>query len=470
MVKEIRNKKEESKKGGEKMEIELTPRQWAFVSAEADEVLFGGAAGGGKSFGQLMDAMLYALKYPGSRQLLLRRTFPELEKSLVRGMMEHYPRNLFTYKKSEHTGVFCNGSVIDLGYCDNESDVYKYQSAEYDVIRFDELTHFTEQMYVYLISRLRGANGYPKQVKSTTNPGGVGHGWVKSRFVDIGEPDKEYCFTAGSRIFLPARVQDNHFLMKNDPDYLRRLQNLGEQDKKALLYGEWDLFEGQFFDLWRREEHVISPFALPKEWRRYFAMDYGLDMLAAYLIAVDSFGNAYVYKELYEGKDNGGRGHIVSSAAARIKEFTEGEDIYAYLAPPDLWNRQKDSGKSMASLFAEQGVRLSKAPNARVAGWMQLKEWLRPVECEDGSVKPRLRVFSNCVNLIRTLPALCCDKRNPADCATVPHELTHAPDALRYFAASSPKGAPVKTAKRQYHFACQRPKEQLDVGSKVRII
>lgn len=453
------------------MELELTPRQWAFVNAKADEVLFGGAAGGGKSYGQLADALLFALQYPGSRQLLLRRTYPELEKSLVRGMLELYPRSLFSYKKSEHTGKFCNGSIIDLGYCDHENDVYKYQSAEYDVIRFDELTHFTEQMYVYLISRLRGANGYPKQVKSSTNPGGLGHGWVKARFVDIGEPDKEYAFTAGSRIFLPAGVRDNRFLMIKDPDYVRRLENLSEQDKRALLYGDWDLFEGQFFDLWRREQHVISPFPVEESWRKYFVMDYGLDMLAAYLVAVDERGDAYVYKELYEGKDNGGAGHIVSSAAERIKEFTRGERIHCYLAPPDLWSRQKDSGKSMAALFGEAGVRLTKAPNARVPGWMQLKEWLRPVLREEGQVRPRLRIFSTCVNLIRTLPALLCDPKDPGDCMRVPHELTHGPDALRYFAASSPKLPAGERRAPVYNFACERPKSGgVGPGERVRVI
>ncbi len=454
------------------MDIELTPRQWAFVNATADEVLFGGAAGGGKSYGQLVDALLYALRYPGSRQLMLRRTYPELEKSLVRGMMELYPRNLFVYRKSEHTGTFCNGSSIDMGYCDSENDVYKYQSAEYDVIRFDELTHFTEQMYVYLISRLRGANGYPKQVKSSTNPGGIGHGWVKARFIDIGQEDQEYRFTAGSRIFLPAKVQDNHFLMKKDPDYIKRLHNLSEKDKKALLYGQWDLFEGQFFDMWRREKHVVSPFPPPPQWRRYFVMDYGLDMLAAFLIAVDPFGNAYVYKELYEGKDNGGQGHIVSSAAQRIKEFTKGERIHVYLAPPDLWSRQKDSGKSMAALFAENGVRLTKAPNARVAGWMQLKEWLQPVMQEDGEVRPRMRIFSTCINLIRTLPALSCDSSDPGDCARQPHELTHAPDALRYFAAASPKSAKGEApCKAIYNFTCERPKKDATgLGEKIQVV
>ena len=159
----------------------------AFLSADADEVLFGGAAGGGKSYAQLIDAMLYALRYPKSKQLLLRRTLPELEMSLIRTARGLYPAEIFSYQSSLHCGRFENGSVIDFGYCASEGDVYRYQSAEYDVIRFDELTHFTEAQYLYMLSRLRGANGYPKRVKSTGNPGGVGHEFVKRRFIDKGE-------------------------------------------------------------------------------------------------------------------------------------------------------------------------------------------------------------------------------------------------------------------------------------------
>ena len=453
------------------MELNLTPRQWAFVSAEADEVLFGGAAGGGKSFGQLADALLYALRYPTSRQLILRRTYPELEKSLIRSALEIYPKSLYTYNKSGRSGRFANGSILDFGAVDQESDVYKYQSAEYDVIRFDELTHFTEQMYVYLISRCRGANNFPKMIKSSTNPGGVGHGWVKNRFVDIGEPDKVYSFTAGSRLYLPARVQDNRFLMERDPMYVKRLQNLSERDRKALLYGDWDLFEGQYFTDWDRTLHVVSPFVLPDDWRRYFVMDYGLDMLAGYLVAMDSMGNAYVYRELYEGKDNGGQGHIVSSAAKRIKELCAGERIYAFLAPPDLWNRQKDSGKSIAALFADYGIRLSRAPAGRISGWMQLKEWLHPTLREDGEYRPRLQIFSSCINLIRTLPALQADNKNPDDVALNPHELTHAPDALRYFVASCPRCAPTAKSVKQYNFSAEKPRKSVTgLGERVQVI
>ena len=168
----------------EGVSFRITERQKSFISATEREVLFGGAAGGGKSFGQLIDAFLYALKYPRSKQLILRRTYPELEKSLIRVSQTIYPRSVYSYNGSSHTGRFRNGSLIDFGYSASEADVFQYQSAEYDVIRFDELTHFTEFQYVYMLSRLRGVNGYPKQIKASTNPGGVGHAWVTERFID----------------------------------------------------------------------------------------------------------------------------------------------------------------------------------------------------------------------------------------------------------------------------------------------
>lgn len=409
----------------------LTPRQKAFMDAGADEVLFGGAAGGGKSYGQLIDALYYALRYPGSKQLILRRTFPELEKSLIRVAEQLYPAAAYRYNAARHMGKFCNGSLIDFGYCDSERDVTRYQSAEYDVIRFDELTHFTERMYTYLLSRLRGANPYPKQVKSATNPGGVGHAWVKARFIDALAPDEERRFAGGSRIYLPARVKDNRFLLDADPGYLRRLENLGQRDRQALLYGDWDLFEGQYFDEFRRDVHVVSPFAIPEDWTRYRTLDYGLDCLACYFIALSPEGRGVVYREIFESD------LIISRAAERIRAATgAGERIRATFAPPDLWNRRQDTGRSAAEGFAAAGVGLTKADNRRVMGWYELKEWLHP-----GEAGPRLRIFPGCVKLIESLSSILADPDDPEDCARQPHELTHAPDALRYFVAGRPHPA-----------------------------
>ena len=218
------------------IDLKITLKQKAFILANQSEVLFGGAAGGGKSYGQIIDAFISAMKYPGIKQLILRRTFSELDKSILRTVLGLYPRDMFTYNSSSHTGRFLNGSIIDFGYCATENDVYQYQSAEYDIIRFDELTHFTETQYVYLISRVRGANSFPKQIKSSTNPGGVGHTWVKARFIDQAPPNTEFIGEDGMRrIFIPSVISDNKPLTAADPDYQRRLEALPEREKKALL-------------------------------------------------------------------------------------------------------------------------------------------------------------------------------------------------------------------------------------------
>ena len=339
------------------MDIQITKKQKAFIKADAFEVLFGGA-GGGKSYGQLVDALLFALRYPGSKQLILRRTFPELEKSIIRTSLEFFPRDVATYNATAHTWRFAGGSIIDFGNCDAEKDVYKYQSAEYDVIRFDELTHFTEDMYVYLISRVRGTNGYPKQVKSSTNPGGVGHVWVKERFIDPAPAGEVFMGDRGTtRVFIPSRVDDNVFLMRQDASYNERLLNLSKNDQKALLLGDWDLDLGRYFDEWRAETHVIKPFALPDHWRRYCCIDYGLDMLAALWVAIDEQRRGYVYREYCEGKDlgDGHKGLIASEAAREVHERSSGEHIQNFFAPPDLWNRRQETGKSIADYFRAEG-------------------------------------------------------------------------------------------------------------------
>lgn len=363
---------------------------------------------------------------------MLRRTFPELERSLIRVSRELYPKEIASYNDSKHIWKFKNGSIIDFGYCQQEADVYQYQSAEYDTIRFDELTHFTEYMYLYLFSRLRGANTFPKQIKSSTNPGGVGHVWVKERFIDPAPPLTEIKSSEGTRIFIPAKVQENKFLMESDPGYIRTLDNLPENERKALRDGEWNLFEGRFFTEWDPAIHIMKPFAIPKEWRRVFVMDYGLDMLAGYWIALDYVGNAYVYREVYQSN------LIISSAAALIKELTGTDKLEDLCAPPDLWNRRQETGRSVADIFAENGIYLRKVNNGREQGWLDLREWLKVVPDETGAQSARLRIFENCRNIIRCLPAVQYDPKNLNDIANDPHELTHGPDALRYFAASRP--------------------------------
>ena len=457
------------------MNISVTKKQEKFIESKAFETLFGGAAGGGKSYGQLIDAFLYALKYPKSKQIIFRRTFPDLERSIIRTSLELYPREVALYTSNKHVWRFKNGSIIDFGYIDNEKDVYQYQSAEYDVIRFDELTHFTEYMYIYMISRCRGANKYPKGIKSSTNPGGIGHTWVKERFIDIGEPNKVHeCLLLpdsdkiSTRIFIPSLVTDNKFMLEYDPDYIDRLDNLPEKERKALKYGDWDIYDGMFFPEFKRSLHVIEPFQIPKEWNRYIAIDYGLDMFAAVFVAVDERKKAYVFKEIHKSN------LIVSEACQMLKSFMRGEKYRAIYAPPDLWTRNRDTGKSTAEIFYDGGIVLEKASNDRIGGWLNVKEWIKPKKArheQTGELYEDcdLKIFSNCLNLIKNLPQLQHDEKNPNDCATEPHSITHITDALRYFCVSQTQ--PTKIEKSIFkEFGFEEEKSKYDYGESLVVV
>lgn len=417
------------------MNINITKKQKEFIDATADEVLYGGAAGGGKSYGQLIDAFLYALKYKGSKQLILRRTFPELERSLILVSLELFPQTICKYKENKHRWIFANGSFIEFGYCDNEKDVTRYQGAEFDVIRFDELTHFTEFQYQYLISRIRGVNNYPKQIKCSTNPGGVGHAWVKARFIDNKIPGKEYKDGKRTRIFIPAKVQENKFLMDADPEYIYRLEQLPEEQRKALLNGEWDVFEGQYFTEFNKEIHVIKPFDIPGNWKRFRSLDYGLDMTACYWWAVGPDNKEYIYRELHQPNLN------LSQAAHKILELTPVDEIIEYtVASPDLWNRRQETGYSGMEIMSNAGLYgLRKANNNRITGWRAMREHLAPYKDEFGKLTATLQIFDVCTNLITSIPALVHDEHNSEDAAEEPHIYTHAPESIRYGIMTRPK-------------------------------
>ena len=431
------------------LQLNLTQTQKRFMDADADEVLFGGAAGGGKSYGQLADALVYALTYPKSRQLILRRTFPELEHSIIFTSLQFYPTKIAKYKSANHTWEFQNQSLIEFGYLAAEKDVLRYQGAEYDVIRFDELTHFTEEQYTYLLSRLRGVNDYPKQMKSSTNPGGIGHSWVKRRFIDGAQPNQVQTDsqTGLRRVFIPSFVQDNVFLMQADKDYQKRLELLPEAEKKALLYGEWDIFDGQVFAEWRnnpqgylsrRWSHVISPFDIPGHWRRFRTFDFGYTKpFAVSWFAVDEDGRAYNYRELYgcTGSPDTGVRWTAQKIARAIREIEDTEEkghtICGY-ADPAIWNATGSPEGSIAEMMEREGVYFEKGKNNRLAGKMQVHYRL----AFDDEGIPMLYIFDTCKHMIRTLPQLRYDSVQPEDVDT--RQEDHLYDAMKYFLMSDP--------------------------------
>jgi len=437
------------------------PRQKEFLLAQSRFVAYGGARGGGKSWAVRQKAKLAALYYPGIRMLLLRRSYPELRENHILPLQSEL-KGIARWKEGEKSFVFPGGSRLKFGYCDNDGDVLRYQGQEYDLIFMDEATQFTEYQFGVLTACLRGANNFPKRMYLTCNPGGVGHQWVKRLFVDRQYKPAE---TPADYTFIPARVYDNKVLMKRDPGYAAMLEQLEPDLKRAWLEGDWDLTAGQYFSCFRREIHVRTPFAIPEHWRRYITLDYGLDMLACYWVAVDQEGRAYVYRELYRPD------LIISRAAELIKAMTlPGERIYARMAPPDLWNRRQDTGRSVAEVFAAEGLPLTKASNNRVMGWYDLQEWLRVRET-GGQRLPGLQIFDCCPNLIRTLPALQRDPCDPNDCAVTPHELTHAPDALRHFAAGRPCPGMQKQAGTASFFEAGKPRfDPTGRGESCRII
>lgn len=409
--------------------LNLNERQKLFFKARRRFIAYGGARGGGKTWAVRTKAMLLSCRYDGIKILIVRRSFQELRDNHILPLQMEL-RDLARWKEQEKRFIFPNGSYIRFGYCSAERDVLQYQGQEYDIIFIDEATQLTEFQFQTFKGCLRGANDFPKRMYLTCNPGGVGHAWVKRLFIDRqyveGERPEDY-------EFIQAKVTDNPVLMKKDPEYINMLRSLPYELREAWLNGSWDIFAGQYFSEWNRDVHVVEPFAIPSWWRRYITMDYGLDMLAAYLIVVDDHDMAYVVQEVYKGRDlgEGAKGLIVSEAAAEVKALAGNGDIAAYLAPPDLWNARQETGKSVADIFAESGIYLTQTSNDRIDGWMAMHERLHVFEDEQGVQVAKLRIFPQCINLIRTLPQLRYDDKRINDVATEPHELTHGPDAIR---------------------------------------
>ena len=399
-------------------------KQLQFLRCKKRFVGYGGARGGGKSWALRKKITLLCMRYDGIKVLLLRRTYPELKENHINTLLGEL-KGIAVYKESDKVFTFSNGSKIKLGYCDSERDVLQYQGIEYDIICMDEATQFTEYQFQTLTACLRGANDFPKRMYLTCNPGGVGHEWVKRIFINKRyKPDEN----PDDYEFISATIFDNKILMDKDPHYLSMLNNLDDKLRQAWRDGNWDMLAGQYFSEFDRSVHIIEPFAIPEHWKKYRAIDYGLDCLACVWVAVDELNNYYVYREYGEPD------RIISDGAKDVIDLTNGEYIQYTVAPSDIWARSQETAKSKADIFRENGLPLIKGNNNRETGWLALKDLLKVYETDDGKRESRLKIFNTCVQLIEYLPSLQRDAKKPTDCMTEPHHITHLPDALRYFA------------------------------------
>lgn len=413
---------------------DLNAKQVQFLKSTALYCGYGGARGGGKSHAVRIDAVRGALKYPGIKILIVRRRYTDLQGNYVEPLNKILPSTIAEYNSQLHQYYFINGSTIKLGHFQSYAQAAdEYQGQEFDWIFMDEATQFTEQEFRLLGGCLRGVNNIPKKFRLTMNPGGVGHRWVKRLFIDrqfktdCANPEENE--NPDDYEFIQALVTDNTALMKSNggKQYLAMLSSLPENIRNAHRYGDWDALGGNYFPEFQTATHVCEPFVIPPSWARYRAFDYGLDALAVLWFAIAPNGRVYMYRELKKS------GLIVSDAAQEILSNTGvNEKIVTTYAPDDIWSRQKDTGKTMAEVFLSNGVAIVKASRSRVQGWLQVKEFLAPME--DG--KPKLMVFNTCQNFIDDIQAIQASDKDPNDCATEPHDITHLLDSCRYFCIS----------------------------------
>ena len=436
------------------------PRQLDFMKRPEDEALYGGAAGGGKSDALVIEATRQ-VHIPHYKALILRKTYPQLTELIEKSLRYYsvaFPKA--RYNGSEHTWYFPSGAKIVFGSMQHSKDKLNYQGKAYDFIAFDELTHFTYEEYIYLSSRNR-ANGAGTRVymRATANPGGIGHGWVKERFITAAEPmttiwetvkvehDGEIDVRHRSRIFVPSSVFDNKILLQNDPDYLTRLASMPEAERKALLYGDWDSYSGQYFAEWRDKPehyddrqwtHVINPFRIPDHWKIYRSFDWGYNKpFSCGWWAIDNDGVAYRILELYGCTQTPNEGlkwtaKQVFEEIHRIEsehEWLKGKRING-VADPAIFSA--DGGESIAESAQKCRVYFTPGDHQRIPGWMQMHYRL----AFDENGYPMMYIFKNCKAFIRTVPTLIYDDHKVEDLDTEGED--HIADETRYFCMSRP--------------------------------
>lgn len=460
--------------------LNLHHKQAIALDTEATEVLYGGAAGGGKSHLMRVAAIMWCGAIPGLQVYLFRRIRDDLIKNHMEGPHGFRailaPWVLCGFVRIVDDEIrFWNGSKIYLCHCKDAKDVYKYQGAEIHVLLIDELTHFTDEMYRFLRNRVRMvginvpahyANKFPR-ILAGANPGNIGHLFVKRTFVDGSESYDVRKMPADEggmkRQFIPALLEDNPSMLQDDPEYEMRLEGLGSaQLVQAMRYGNWDVVEGAFFDCWDAKRHVVRPFTIPEGWMRFSSMDWGSAApfsvgwwaVATEPKTVENGAGGKVtiprgclvrYREWYgASKPNVGlKLHAEQVAEGILSREKKGEVSYRVLDPAAF---AEDGGKSLAHRMSEKGVHFRPADNARVAGRGAMGGWdqMRARMVGDGDGNPMIVCFSTCHDSIRTIPALQHDSTRPEDVDTDGED--HAGDEWRYGCNSRPWARPVKPA------------------------
>jgi hypothetical protein len=403
-----------------------------FLAAGETDVLYGGAAGGGKSYAMLVDPLRYAHR-SAHRGLILRRSMPEL-RELIDKSRELYPKAFqgCKYREVEKLWTFPSGAKIEFGFLERDADVYRYQGQAYSWIGFDEITHLTTEFsWNYLASRLRTTDSeITPYMRCTANPGGVGATWVKKRYVSPSPPNEAYVGKDGlTRRFIPARLEDNPYL-STDGRYEQMLKALPEVQRRQLLEGNWDITEGAAFTEFDLAVHVVTPFEIPVGWERVKGIDYGYASESSCIWGcVDpTDGTLIIYRELY-------RKGLTGEVLAQVITNMELEDPYSVQGVLDTaaWNRTGTTGPTVGETLQRAGHKLRRADKNRIQGKIQIHEYLRV----QPSGRPKIQIFNSCPNLIRELQSIPLDKSNPEDVDT--HAPDHAYDALRYLIMSRPK-------------------------------
>ena len=412
---------------------------------------YGGAAGGGKTDSLVGVAIIAGLTFPGINIGIFRRTYSQLEGPggiILRS--QELMASWASYNGGMRRWTMPNGSLLQFCHCENENDVYNYQSQQFDILLFDEMTQFSGTQIRYLLSRNRATkNGVIPFAAGATNPGGIGHIFFKEQFVDPGEPEQVHNVEVEpgifeEHIFIPAKLADNQILERRDPAYRKKLEAQPEDVRRALLYGDFDIFSGQFYPEYKKEIHVVKPFEVPAWWKRIRSLDYGLDMTACLWWAIADNGQCYAYRELHEPNLN------LSKAAKKIVDMTPSYEYVSYTtASPDLWNRRQETGQSGVEIMGKAGLKgLVRAKHDRIQGWRAMREYIEPYDVltEDGDLlldefgKPRksarIQIFETLPNFIKYLPMLQRDEHDLEDAADKPHIVTHVNESARYFCMS----------------------------------